>query len=276
MTYNEKKSLYESIMTKIAKTVKRQLNEMTSLNEAFKCDYLQKLIDTAKKFSKQNPDKDYYLELVLNRYDNDDDRYKRYLCCFKNGIMTNGKFNHPIPFNIFDDNSFCDWDADGISHYEINSNVTKKQIRILNDQRFPYFILYTNDKNRKTGEIEKNFILYQRLNPLIRSFEFNDLENLRYKRERSQDYDFQKDKEDTRRKIRNNIYTKKLLKQNNVSSMEELRHKNRIKEMVEAISYDIVDYICYENHIDEEEINFEKIKNSFENFLNSLVEEYKK
>ena len=276
MTYNEKKSLYESIMTKIAKTVKRQLNEMTSLNEAFKCDYLQKLIDTAKKFSKQNPDKDYYLELVLNRYDNDDDRYKRYLCCFKNGIMTNGKFNHPIPFNIFDDNSFCDWDADGISHYEINSNVTKKQIRILNDQRFPYFILYTNDKNRKTGEIEKNFILYQRLNPLIRSFEFNDLENLRYKRERSQDYDFQKDKEDTRRKIRNNIYTKKLLKQNNVSSMEELRHKNRIKEMVEVISYDIVDYICYENHIDEEEINFEKIKNSFEKFLNSLVEEYKK
>jgi len=52
MTYEEKKSLYESIMTKIAKTVKRQLNEMTSLNEAFKCDYLQKLIDTAKKFSK--------------------------------------------------------------------------------------------------------------------------------------------------------------------------------------------------------------------------------
>ena len=46
--------------------------------------------------------------------------------------------------------------------------------------------------------------------------------------------------------------------------------------MVEVISYDIVDYICYENHIDEEEINFEKIKNSFENFLNSLVEEYKK
>ena len=86
-------------------------------------------------------------------------------------------------------------------------------------------MLYTNDKNRKTGEIEKNFILYQRLNPLIRSFEFNDLENLRYKRERSQDYDFQKDKEDTRRKIRNNIYTKKLLKQNNVSSMEELRYK---------------------------------------------------
>ena len=58
--------------------------------------------------------------------------------------------------------------------------------------------------------------------------------------------------------------------------MEELRHKNRIKEMVEVISYDIVDYICYENHIDEEEINFEKIKNSFEKFLNSLVEEYKK
>jgi len=57
--------------------------------------------------------------------------------------------------------------------------------------------------------------------------------------------------------------------------MEELRHKNRKKEIVEAISYDIVDYICYENHIDEEEINFEKIKNSFEIFLNSLVEEYK-
>jgi len=47
--------------------------------------------------------------------------------------MTNDKFNHPIPFNIFDDDSFCDLAADGISHYEINSNVTKKQIRILND-----------------------------------------------------------------------------------------------------------------------------------------------
>jgi hypothetical protein len=183
--------------------------------------------------------------------------------------------NHPIPFNIFDDNSFCDWD-DGLSHYEINFSVTKKQIRILNKESFPYFILYTNDKNRKTGEIEKNFVLYQRLNPLIRSFEFSDLENLRYKRKRSQDYDFQKDKEDTRRKIRNNIYTKMLLKRNNVSSMEELRHKNRIKEMVYNISNDIVDYICYENHIDEQEIDFEKIINSFEDFLNSLVQEYKK
>lgn len=269
----EKKEMYNKIMENISQQVIKSLNESEHLNEAFKCDYLQKLIDTATKFSKQNPEKDYYLELVLNRYDIDDDRYKRYLCCFKNGIMKNS--NHPIPFNIFDDNSFCDWD-DGLSHYEINFSVTKKQIRILNKESFPYFILYTNDKNRKTGEIEKNFVLYQRLNPLIRSFEFSDLENLRYKRKRSQDYDFQKDKEDTRRKIRNNIYTKMLLKRNNVSSMEELRHKNRIKEMVYNISNDIVDYICYENHIDEQEIDFEKIINSFEDFLNSLVQEYKK
>jgi plasmid maintenance system antidote protein VapI len=44
MTYNEKKSLYESIMKEVAKTVKRQINEMSVSN-----DRLNRIINKRKQ-----------------------------------------------------------------------------------------------------------------------------------------------------------------------------------------------------------------------------------
>ena len=51
MTYNEKKSLYESIMKDVAKTVKRKLNESTVTNDYITEQYVDEENDINVKFS---------------------------------------------------------------------------------------------------------------------------------------------------------------------------------------------------------------------------------
>ncbi len=57
MTYNEKKSLYESIMKEIAKTVKARLNENYAGNK------IRNAFNAAINYSKKNPDEIYILSL---------------------------------------------------------------------------------------------------------------------------------------------------------------------------------------------------------------------
>jgi hypothetical protein len=63
MTYNEKKSLYESIMKEVAWQVKR------SLNESYNSSIVRKLIEMTKEISKKNPKKSYGLSAVYEIYD---------------------------------------------------------------------------------------------------------------------------------------------------------------------------------------------------------------
>ena len=51
MTYEEKKSLYESIMIDIAKRVKTALNESSTLNEAYKSTKISRFMNLAKEKS---------------------------------------------------------------------------------------------------------------------------------------------------------------------------------------------------------------------------------
>ena len=65
MTYNEKKSLYESIMKEIAKYVKNALNESV-LNEAYKTKsgIVKEIMKKAINISKNNPEQLYILGVV--------------------------------------------------------------------------------------------------------------------------------------------------------------------------------------------------------------------
>lgn len=79
MTYNEKKSLYESIMNDVAKMVKRHITK------TYNSSIFEKLINLAKTISKYNPNNTYYLSVCYNCYDS------AYSTIFENGKIYKDK-----------------------------------------------------------------------------------------------------------------------------------------------------------------------------------------
>ena len=64
MTYNEKKTLYESIMNEIAKQVKYALNKSEHINESYQSSIITSFINIAQKLSKNG--KQYVVEIYGN------------------------------------------------------------------------------------------------------------------------------------------------------------------------------------------------------------------
>lgn len=64
MTYNEKKSLYESIMKDVAKSVKRHLNENEDSIYNYEKEYLTSHRDTNGKLNKEDKNHLFMAELV--------------------------------------------------------------------------------------------------------------------------------------------------------------------------------------------------------------------
>ena len=81
MTYDEKKSLYESIMKEVARQVKR------SLNESFNSNITKKLYNIAKEYSVEHPNIRTRIDVVT--YDSN---------VFKKGRISNGQqFKNGVP-----------------------------------------------------------------------------------------------------------------------------------------------------------------------------------
>ena len=117
MTYNEKRTLYESIMKKVAKTVKRIINESFEVpdmdnEEEFlkffrennkKLNIIDDILKHSREISKEHPNETLRLYIKLYCYDDiyKDKRLKSFLIGkFKNGRM----FYEPRPrrnYNLF-------------------------------------------------------------------------------------------------------------------------------------------------------------------------------
>lgn len=99
MTYNEKKSLYESIMKDVAKVIKQKLNEINSqYNIIRQSQYLHDLINQAEAISAVESSEDGYVEICI--YIPDDEQFIELfderehilsLGCFYNGLYNNNQ-----------------------------------------------------------------------------------------------------------------------------------------------------------------------------------------
>ena len=116
MTYNEKKSLYESIMTEIAKHVKSAINESV-LNEAYQSNKVTKFFKLALEKSKESDNqKGYYV-----------------FCCFDTGTERNGNAFGDFSCGHFEGNRFqINDDIFGIEHVS-NFNDSINRLSDLDD-----------------------------------------------------------------------------------------------------------------------------------------------
>lgn len=140
MTYNEKKSLYESIMKEIAKTVKSRLNESYAGNK------IKNAVNSAINHSKKHPDETYILSLQQKSQNghpfsiNDVHYINVYDFRIKNGEILDEKNEKRSFYKLFGE--FTDDCFVGdiiIDQYELNSNINPD-----------YRIIFKNEKNNKT------------------------------------------------------------------------------------------------------------------------------